>query len=288
MVFSDVPHLTKARLCPPIQSQLLFPMNPPDVVPLDPVELDFADVFGPLPVQTSSEMNPGDSGDSVSASDTNDLIYGNPVVIYSRSHSLVGPSPCLGQSLKLSKLTLHEIEDSEELVECVHEEAIKELHGASTDDDISVESVKDIDSDRTKVQTVGLEDFEVLKLVGQGAFGKVFQVRKRNTSEIYAMKVMRKDKIMEKNHAEYMKAERDILTKVDHPFIVQLRYSFQVISTLIKNTLPKRCSHIFFLFLIFLASHLSYLIIISGIKTCSTLTGVVFIEGFFLDQEISI
>ncbi|MBL1680396.1 hypothetical protein ELD14_28905, partial [Klebsiella pneumoniae] len=32
---------------------------------------------------------------------------------------------------------------------------------------------------------------------------------------------------MEKNHAEYMKAERDILTKVDHPFVVQLRYSFQ-------------------------------------------------------------
>ncbi|GFP86633.1 serine/threonine-protein kinase atpk2/atpk19 [Phtheirospermum japonicum] len=41
------------------------------------------------------------------------------------------------------------------------------------------------------------------------------------------MKVMRKDKIMEKNHAEYMKAERDILTKINHPFIVQLRYSFQ-------------------------------------------------------------
>ncbi|CBI18023.3 unnamed protein product, partial [Vitis vinifera] len=184
MVFSDVPGLTKTRMCKPIQNQLLFPMNPTDIVPLDHVELDFADVFGPLPVQTPT--------------DTNDLIYGDPVVIYSRSHSLVGPSTCLSQSLKLSKLALHEIEDSEELVECLHEEA-----------------------------TVGLEDFEVMKLVGQGAFGKVFQVRKRNTSEIYAMKVMRKDKIMEKDHAEYMKAERDILTKVDHPFIVQLRYSFQ-------------------------------------------------------------
>lgn len=41
------------------------------------------------------------------------------------------------------------------------------------------------------------------------------------------MKVMRKDMILEKNHSEYMKAEREILTKVDHPFIVQLRYSFQ-------------------------------------------------------------
>ncbi|KAF8397944.1 hypothetical protein HHK36_016870 [Tetracentron sinense] len=74
---------------------------------------------------------------------------------------------------------------------------------------------------------VGLDNFEVMKVVGQGGFGKVFQVRKRDTSEIYAMKVMPKDKIIEKNQWEFMKSERDILTKVNHPFIVQLRYSFQ-------------------------------------------------------------
>lgn len=77
---------------------------------------------------------------------------------------------------------------------------------------------------------VGIEEFEVLKVVGEGAFGKVFQVQKIDTSEIFAMKVMRKDKILKKNHAEYMIAERSILTKMDHPFIVQLRYSFQVSS----------------------------------------------------------
>ena len=44
------------------------------------------------------------------------------------------------------------------------------------------------------------------------------------------MKVMWKDRIMEKNHAEYMKAERDIWTKIEHPFVVQLRYSFQVLN----------------------------------------------------------
>nr|GMD50108.1 serine/threonine-protein kinase AtPK2/AtPK19-like [Ipomoea batatas]GME12708.1 serine/threonine-protein kinase AtPK2/AtPK19-like [Ipomoea batatas] len=76
---------------------------------------------------------------------------------------------------------------------------------------------------------VGLGEFEVLKVVGEGAFGRVFQVQKIDTSEIFAMKVMRKDKILKKNHAEYMIAERAILTKIDHPFIVQLRYSFQVV-----------------------------------------------------------
>ncbi|RVW52797.1 Serine/threonine-protein kinase AtPK2/AtPK19 [Vitis vinifera] len=62
------------------------------------------------------------------------------------------------------------------------------------------------------------------------------EVRKKGGPEIsgdsdgiFAMKVMRKDTIISKNHMDYMKAERDILIKVEHPFIVSLRCSFQVI-----------------------------------------------------------
>lgn len=76
------------------------------------------------------------------------------------------------------------------------------------------------------------DDFDILKLVGQGAFGKVFQVRKKDSGGIYAMKVMKKDRIIEKDQAEYTKAERDILTAVTHPFVVSLRYSFQTTSKL--------------------------------------------------------
>ncbi|KAL4424405.1 hypothetical protein ABPG77_005648 [Micractinium sp. CCAP 211/92] len=74
---------------------------------------------------------------------------------------------------------------------------------------------------------LGPSDFELLRIVGQGAFGKVFQVRKRDTGEIFAMKVMRKDRILERDHRDYVKAERDVLTAVVHPYIVTLRYSFQ-------------------------------------------------------------
>ena len=74
---------------------------------------------------------------------------------------------------------------------------------------------------------LGPEDFELLRVVGQGAFGKVFQVRKRDTGEIFAMKVMKKDRILEKSHGEYVRAERNALTAVVHPYIVTLRYSFQ-------------------------------------------------------------
>nr|VDD53102.1 unnamed protein product [Brassica oleracea] len=173
----------------------------------DDVELDFSDVFGPLPEEAG------------------DVAFDEPAVIHTRSHSLVGPSSIGSHSFKLSKVTVLETDDSVDLVECVEAESLKyEFSGTDeTDSDGSAE--KDV---VVKVPgVVGLDDFEVMKVVGKGAFGKVYQVRKKETSEIFAMKVMRKDKIMEKNHAEYMKAERDILTKIDHPFIVQLKYSFQ-------------------------------------------------------------
>ena len=233
MVSSQLSGLTKAQLSKPIQTQLLFPKNPTDSVVSEQVELDFSDVFGPVPDAAPIEVVYGDSVHSIGVEDSNELVYDDPVVIYNRSHSLVGPSSFVSQSLKLGKLTIHEAEEVVELVEGVNTDTSEKLLEPFIDDCVIEKSSYDVDGDSTQVQTVGIEDFEVLKVVGRGAFAKVYQVRKKGTSEIYAMKVMRKDKIMEKNHAEYMKAERDILTKIDHPFIVQLRYSFQVISNLL-------------------------------------------------------
>eukprot|EP00873_Tetraselmis_striata_P039592 jgi/Tetstr1/459856/TSEL_005205.t1 len=53
------------------------------------------------------------------------------------------------------------------------------------------------------------QDFEMQNVIGQGAFGKVFLVTKRDSGEVFAMKVMRKDKILERDHGEYIKAERE-------------------------------------------------------------------------------
>ncbi|KAK8516919.1 hypothetical protein V6N13_092213 [Hibiscus sabdariffa] len=209
------------------QNQLLFPKGQPDTHTSDHLEFDFSDVFGPAPVQASVEISTENPKNLIVSTETNELLYDDPAVICSRSHSLVGPSSFVSQSLKLSKLTLREIGDSLELVEGTGDEAQSELGKPLTDDVIPENSHGPAESHFLEHQLVGLKDFEVLKVVGQGAFGKVYQVRRSDTSDIYAMKVMRKDKIMEKNHAEYMKSERDILTKVDHPFIVQLRYSFQ-------------------------------------------------------------
>ncbi|XVF24298.1 hypothetical protein REPUB_Repub13aG0115600 [Reevesia pubescens] len=227
MVSSHFSSLNGSHMQKSFQNQLLFPKGQPDTLTSDHLEFDFSDVFGPAPVQPSMEISSENPKNVVVATESNELLYDDPAVICSRSHSLVGPSTYVSQSLKLSKLTLRETGDSLELVKGAREEAQKELRKPSIDDVIQENPDGHVGSHPSEHQPVGLEDFEVLKVVGQGAFGKVYQVKRSATSDIYAMKVMRKDKIMEKNHAEYMKSERDILTKVDHPFIVQLRYSFQ-------------------------------------------------------------
>ncbi|XAR68700.1 Non-specific serine/threonine protein kinase [Bertholletia excelsa] len=225
MVATQLPALKKSQFSKSFQSHQFFSARIPEVISSDNVELDFSDVFGPLPAQASTEVIVGNVKNSELAAEVTGIMYNETQVIYHRSHSLVGPSSCVSQSLKLSKLIIDEIEDSVELVENLGQKTVKKQE-LFVKDSIIKEPVEHFDENAIR-QTISLEDFEVLKVVGQGSFGKVFQVRMRCTSEIYAMKVVRKDKIMEKNHAEYMKSERDILTKIQHPFIVQLRYSFQ-------------------------------------------------------------
>lgn len=230
MISPELSSFSEKPIRHPIPSQLVLPMGPPDILSSNHVDYDFSDIFGAIP---SKVFNFENSKDLVSETDSKESLYDDPAVIHSRSHSFLGPSNYVTQSAKLSKLTLQETEDSLELIEV--ENVDTPVGGCKPDtcNFIPKEPNVQVDNDPIDNTGVGLEDFEVLRVVGQGAFGKVYQVRKRGTSDIYAMKVMRKDKIMEKNQVDYMKSERDILTKVDHPFIVQLRYSFQVIISLV-------------------------------------------------------
>lgn len=72
-----------------------------------------------------------------------------------------------------------------------------------------------------------LEDFELLAVLGRGGFGKVMQVRHRETLKIYAMKVLKKNELRRRRQVERTQTERTILAAVKHPFIVCLHYAFQ-------------------------------------------------------------
>ncbi|KAF5094062.1 hypothetical protein D0Z00_003715 [Geotrichum galactomycetum] len=84
-------------------------------------------------------------------------------------------------------------------------------------------------------QRVGPNDFEVLRLVGKGTFGQVYQVRKHDTRRIYAMKILSKKIVVAKKEIAHTLGERDILvrTALTHSqFIVGLKFSFQTATDL--------------------------------------------------------
>ncbi|KAL2125088.1 hypothetical protein VTJ04DRAFT_1453 [Mycothermus thermophilus] len=88
---------------------------------------------------------------------------------------------------------------------------------------------------RTDRRHFGPEDFQILRLIGKGTFGQVYQVRKKDTGRIYAMKVLSKKVIVQKKEVAHTVGERNILVRTamsDSPFIVGLKFSFQTPSDL--------------------------------------------------------
>eukprot|EP01121_Diplochlamys_sp_Union-15-3_P002118 TRINITY_DN1183_c0_g1_i2.p1 TRINITY_DN1183_c0_g1~~TRINITY_DN1183_c0_g1_i2.p1 ORF type:complete len:431 (-),score=61.51 TRINITY_DN1183_c0_g1_i2:37-1329(-) len=103
---------------------------------------------------------------------------------------------------------------------------------SSSDDENYISKTCDQPAEDEKVEPtpqvsmnrVRLEDFIILKKIGEGGYGKVYQVQRKDKPEqIFAMKVLRKDFVIQQDVVENTKTERD----VRHPFIVGLRYAFQ-------------------------------------------------------------
>ncbi|KAG2622265.1 hypothetical protein PVAP13_3NG274200 [Panicum virgatum] len=80
-------------------------------------------------------------------------------------------------------------------------------------------------ANRLKDRT-SIEDFEIIKPISRGAFGRVFLARKRVTGDLFAIKVLRKADMIRKNAVESILAERDILISARNPFVVRFFYSF--------------------------------------------------------------
>ncbi|CAN3375544.1 hypothetical protein DIURU_005720 [Diutina rugosa] len=74
---------------------------------------------------------------------------------------------------------------------------------------------------------LSMNDFELLKVIGKGSFGKVMQVVKKDTKQIYALKTIRKQHIVASMEVDHTMAERTVLARVSNPFIVPLKFSFQ-------------------------------------------------------------
>lgn len=74
---------------------------------------------------------------------------------------------------------------------------------------------------------VGPSSFDKIKLIGKGDVGKVYLVREKKSSRLYAMKVLSKKEMIKRNKIKRALAEQEILATSNHPFIVTLYHSFQ-------------------------------------------------------------
>lgn len=108
---------------------------------------------------------------------------------------------------------------------------------------------KNLTDSAKKKRTINLESFKIIKVIGKGksyqtirvlihcklifslallgSFGKVFLVREKQSGQLYAMKVLKKDYIFRKNQVEHTMTERSVLGYIHHPFIVGLNMAFQ-------------------------------------------------------------
>lgn len=76
-------------------------------------------------------------------------------------------------------------------------------------------------------RTATLADFNLLCVLGRGTYGSVLQVRHIASGEVFAMKVFDKKQLVKMKQVTYTRVERDIMTRIHHPFLVDLKFCFQ-------------------------------------------------------------
>lgn len=72
------------------------------------------------------------------------------------------------------------------------------------------------------------DDFEIIKVIGRGAFGEVCVVKFKGSEKVFAMKILNKWEMLKRAETACFKEERDVLVYGDRRWITHLHYAFQV------------------------------------------------------------
>ncbi|XP_059797295.1 serine/threonine-protein kinase MRCK alpha isoform X8 [Balaenoptera ricei] len=80
---------------------------------------------------------------------------------------------------------------------------------------------------KVKQMRLHREDFEILKVIGRGAFGEVAVVKLKNADKVFAMKILNKWEMLKRAETACFREERDVLVNGDNKWITTLHYAFQ-------------------------------------------------------------
>lgn len=89
---------------------------------------------------------------------------------------------------------------------------------------------------RVKALRLSADDFEILKVIGRGAFGEVAVVKMKHTEKVFAMKILNKWEMLKRAETACFQEERDVLVFGDRRWITNLHYAFQDENNLVRVT----------------------------------------------------
>mmetsp|Transcript_12522 Transcript_12522/g.21078 ORF Transcript_12522/g.21078 Transcript_12522/m.21078 type:complete len:201 (+) Transcript_12522:681-1283(+) len=91
---------------------------------------------------------------------------------------------------------------------------------------VLVKTTQEDEVEEAKKKGPSLQDFNIIIVLGKGTFGKVFLAEYTSNKQLYAIKVIRKDILIEYNQIKNTKLEKDIMFKCQHQFLVGMEYLF--------------------------------------------------------------
>ncbi|KAG5105636.1 hypothetical protein JHK82_042606 [Glycine max] len=108
----------------------------------------------------------------------------------------------------------------------------KKLASSQAPEEEQINLLKDLELKETeymrlKRHKICVDDFDLLTIIGRGAFGEVRLCREKKSGNIYAMKKLKKSEMLSRGQVEHVRAERNVLAEVACDCIVKLYYSFQ-------------------------------------------------------------
>lgn len=74
---------------------------------------------------------------------------------------------------------------------------------------------------------MSIDHFSTISVIGKGSYAKVLLVRRKDTGDLFAMKILKKETIQQSNQEKHVRTERDVLVNIDHPFVIKFNSSFQ-------------------------------------------------------------
>ena len=88
--------------------------------------------------------------------------------------------------------------------------------------------IKEISANNLEdLEKITYDDFIPLKLLGTGSFGRVLLVRLKRNNKLYAMKILNKSFLKKRHQEEHTKTERDLMVKINSPFVINIKFAFQ-------------------------------------------------------------